>query len=70
LVRTTLEHVKSRIKVQNNLSELSGTYMGSRQGNTLSCILFNMALEKVVRDSGIETKGIICNKTIPIIFRE
>jgi sorting nexin-29 len=40
--------------------------MGSGQGHALSCILFNIALEKVVRDLGIETKGTIYNITTQI----
>jgi hypothetical protein len=41
--------------------------VGPRQGDALSCILFNIALEKVVGDSGTETKGTIHNKTIQIL---
>jgi hypothetical protein len=33
LVRATLEHVKYRVKVQYNLSELFGTSVGLRQGD-------------------------------------
>jgi hypothetical protein len=67
LVRTTLEQVKCRVKVQNNLSEPSGTSVGLKQGDTFSYILFNIPLEKVVRDSMIETKGALYNKTILIL---
>jgi sorting nexin-29 len=64
LARATLKHVKCRVKMQNNLSEPFGTL---RQGDTLLCILFNLALEKMIRDSGIETKGTVYNKTIQIL---
>jgi sorting nexin-29 len=67
LARATFNHVKCRVKMQNNLSEPLGTLTGLRQGDPLSCILFNLALEKVIRDSGIETKGTIYNKTIQIL---
>jgi sorting nexin-29 len=40
--------------------------MDLRQEDALSCILFNIALEKVIKDSMIETKGTIYNKTIHI----
>jgi sorting nexin-29 len=33
----------------------------------VSCILFNIALEKVVRDSEIETKGTVYDKSTQIL---
>jgi hypothetical protein len=47
---------KMGLEVQNNRSEPFGTSMGLRQREAFSCILFNIALEKVVRDSGKETQ--------------
>jgi hypothetical protein len=41
--------------------------MGLRQEDVLSCILFNIALEKVVEDSVIGTKGTTYNKKIHIL---
>ena len=38
-----------------------------RQGNALACLLFNIALEKVIRDSGIQTRGTIFFKTVQIL---
>jgi hypothetical protein len=38
-----------------------------RQGHALPSILFNLELEKLARDSGIETAGNICNKTIQVL---
>jgi len=38
-----------------------------RQGDTLACLLFNIALEKVVWDSGIQTRGTIFFKTVQIL---
>jgi sorting nexin-29 len=67
LVRAALKHVKCRVKIQNNLSEPFGTLVGLMQQNALLCILFNLALEKVVRDSGIEAEGATYNKTIQIL---
>jgi hypothetical protein len=69
LVRATLEDAKCRVKVQNNLSEQFGISSGLRQGDALSHILFNIALEKFVGDSGIETIGTtsIYNKTIQVL---
>lgn len=53
-----------RVKMLNNLSEPFGTSRDLKQGDTLSCILFNVALEKVVRDLSI---GTIYNETIQIL---
>jgi sorting nexin-29 len=35
--------------------------------STLTCLLFNIALEKVIRDSGIQTRGTIFFKTVQIL---
>jgi sorting nexin-29 len=67
LVKLTLKHVRCRVKIHNNLSEQSDTSIGLRQGDALSCILFNLALEKIVSDSEIETKGTIYNKSTQIL---
>ena len=48
-----------RVKIQNNLLEQFVTSVGLRQEDTLSCILFNLAFKKVIKDSEIETKGTI-----------
>jgi hypothetical protein len=50
--------VKCGIKLQGQLSEPFFTQRGLRQGDALACLLFNIALE-VIRDSGIERRGII-----------
>ena len=46
------------VKIQNNLSEQLETLVGLRQEDALSCILFNLALEKVIRDSETEIKDL------------
>jgi len=56
--------VTCRVKIQNKLLEKSVISVGLRQEDTLSCILFNLALEKVIKDSEIETKGTIFIKDI------
>jgi hypothetical protein len=40
--------------------------VGLRQGDSLSRILFNLALEYVFRESRIETKATVHNETIQI----
>jgi hypothetical protein len=44
LVKLTLKHVRSRVKIQNNLSE----QFDASIGEDFSCALFNLALQKVV----------------------
>ena len=54
--------MRFRIKIENNLSDQFQTSVGLRQGDALSCILFNLALGKVIRESQIETKGTVLTK--------
>jgi sorting nexin-29 len=67
LVKVTLKRVRCRVKIHNNLSEQFDTSIGLRQGDALSCILFDLVLETVHTDSEIETKGTTYNKSNPIL---
>lgn len=49
------------------MSEQFETSVGLRLGDALSCILFNLALEKVIRDLEIETEGTTYNKSTLIL---
>jgi sorting nexin-29 len=40
---------------------------GVQQGDSLACLLFNIALEKVVRDAGINTRGTIFYNSVQIL---
>jgi sorting nexin-29 len=40
---------------------------GVRQGDPLACLLFNISLEKVIRDAEIETRGTIFNKSVQTV---
>jgi sorting nexin-29 len=55
------------VKLRNVLSRLFDIKEGVRRGDTLACLLFNMSLEKVIRDAEVETRGIIFNKSIQIL---
>jgi sorting nexin-29 len=66
LTTATLKRVKCRIKLQGHLSEPFLTQRRLRQGDELVCLLFNIALEKVIRDSGIERQDIIYYKSVQI----
>ncbi|GFV12489.1 putative endonuclease-reverse transcriptase [Trichonephila clavipes] len=50
--------------VQNDLSDLLEIKNSVRQGDAPTCLLFNLPLEKVVRDSNINTRGNIFNNQL------
>lgn len=63
----TLTNIQCAVKIQNETSEQFSTYRGLRQGDALACQLFNIALEKVIRDSKVQTTGTIFNKSTQIL---
>jgi sorting nexin-29 len=67
LVKTTLTDVQYSVQIQSYLSEPIPITCGVKQGDALACLLFNIALEKVTRDSGIQTRGTIFFKTVQIL---
>ena len=54
-----------KVKIQNNWSEQYETSVGLRQEDALSCILFNLALEEVIKDLEIKSKGTIYIIKVP-----
>ena len=67
LVRASLVGAKSCVRVLNDLSNNFAVTCGLRQGDALSPILFNIALEKVVRGSCLDKTGTIVNKSKQIL---
>ncbi|CAK1578640.1 unnamed protein product [Parnassius mnemosyne] len=67
LTEMTLRNSQSVVRVQTNVSEPLRTNDGLRQGDALSCLLFNIALDKCIRDSKIETIGTIYHKSVKIL---
>jgi len=67
LVKTTMTNVQCSVRIQSHLSEPISTTCGLRQGNALACLIFKTALEKVIQDSGIQTRGNIFFKTVQIL---
>jgi hypothetical protein len=67
LVKITMENSQCRIKLQSELSKPLNTINGLIQSDSLACLLFNIALEKVIRDSGIQTRSTIFYKSIQIL---
>jgi len=67
LVKTTMTNVQCSVQIQYHLLQPISTTCGVRQGHALACLLFNMALEKVIRDLGIQTRRTIFFKTVQIL---
>lgn len=59
LTKATLTDTRCKILVDNTLSDVFSIVTGLRQGDKLSTILFNLALEKVVRAMSINWAGTI-----------
>jgi sorting nexin-29 len=62
VVKMTLEGSKCRVKVQGSLSQYFTIRNGLRQGDPLSTVLFNIVLEKSVREIEINPNGSLYNK--------
>jgi hypothetical protein len=54
LTEAILRRVTCSVKIYNDVSESFTTQRGVRQGDALTCVLFNLALEKVIQNAGIE----------------
>ena len=63
----TLANTTSVVRIGNNTSEQFPTKQGFRQGDALSCDFFNLCLEKIIRDSNIQTSGTIYDKSTQIL---
>jgi sorting nexin-29 len=57
MVKLRMEDTKSHVKIQSDLSAVATSKNGLRQGDVLACLLFNIGLEKIVRDVNIRTNG-------------
>lgn len=55
------------VRIQSDLSESIHTGKGLCQGKALACLLYNIALEKVIRDIKIQTTGVIFYKSVQIL---
>jgi len=46
----TMENTKSQVRIQSDLSDSVITKKGLRQGDSLACLLFKLALEKCCKE--------------------
>ncbi|GFW37931.1 reverse transcriptase domain-containing protein [Trichonephila clavipes] len=67
LTKATLKNVRCWIKIQKYLSEPFTTERGLRQGDSLACLLFNLVLDKCIRDSGLDRKGTLWNRSLQLL---
>jgi sorting nexin-29 len=67
LVKATMKDMKCQIRIKGALSEPLNIRNGIRQGDALACLLFNISLEKVIRDADINIRGNIFYKSIQIL---
>ena len=59
MIYVTLNNSRSKVKVQGEYSREFRIRQGLRQGDSLSCMLFNLTLERVIRNINIDTRGTI-----------
>jgi sorting nexin-29 len=67
LVKLTMKDTQNCVRIQSDLSESIYTGKWLHQGDALACLLFNIALEKVIRDFKIETTKIKCYKSMQML---
>ncbi|GFW79531.1 reverse transcriptase domain-containing protein [Trichonephila clavipes] len=67
LTKATLKNVCCRIKIQKYLSEPFTTERGLRQGDSLACLLFNLVLEKCIRDGSLDRSGTLWNRSLQLL---
>lgn len=67
LVKTALSNTKSCVRVLGDDSRTFEITNGLRQGDGLSPVLFNIALEWTIRKAQINTTGTIVNRTTQIL---
>jgi hypothetical protein len=67
LVKMTLDLTSCRVLIQGHVSRDFLVEKGVRQGDALSCLLFKIVLERVIRKSGVNTRGSIFGKSVQVL---
>jgi hypothetical protein len=58
---------KYKIKTLSGSTDPFDTRKGLRQGDSVSCILFNFSLVKIMREAVLDIKGTILHKSVDIL---
>ncbi|XP_020806218.1 uncharacterized protein LOC110182509 [Drosophila serrata] len=68
LCMMTLSNTISSVRVGNDQSETFYTKCGLRQGDSLSCMLFNILMESIIRKAGVHRTGtILTNRCVQLL---
>jgi sorting nexin-29 len=67
ITKITMKNSEKQIRIQSSLSEPLKVNNGLRQGDPLACLLFDIALEKAVREANIQITGHIFHKSAQIL---
>ena len=67
LIRLTLANVRGQIEAPGSLSRPFNINNGLRQGDALSCVLFNRTLRKVIGDADVNARGTILFKSTQLL---
>uniref|UniRef100_A0A0K8SN56 Reverse transcriptase domain-containing protein n=1 Tax=Lygus hesperus TaxID=30085 RepID=A0A0K8SN56_LYGHE len=67
MVEVTMRDVNCHVRVQGELSEPFQSTKGLRQGDALACILFNVALDRSIKDAGLDRRGTIFSRSVQIL---
>ena len=63
MAKMTLMSTNNKVKIQGKLSPSFETAVGLRQGDSLSTLLFNLCMEKIIRNVRINPEETIFNRT-------
>lgn len=66
-MKATMENNQCQVKVQADFSHSLEVMNWLKQGDSLACLLFNLALEKVIRDSGFQRGAKLFCKSIYLL---